>query len=210
MGFSDRILGKKNVNGGPHIESVSPVLALAGGEVRIAGSGLRPQQWQRPRVQFGEVEGGIVISSDTFLVARVPEGATSGPVVVASDGHVSNAHTVKVAVPIAENLHPVTNPCLLYTSEIRIAGENYSRSLPQKEFWLRRARSAKIRPPRENNCAGEFCQSSRGADQACRTRNREPRRECRSAGGAHRSDLRPIRLRPEARRWWWSPPGFAP
>ncbi len=42
MGFSDRILGKKNVNGGPHIESVSPALALAGGEVRIAGSGLRP------------------------------------------------------------------------------------------------------------------------------------------------------------------------
>jgi len=45
-------------------------------------------------------------------VARVPEGATSGPVVVAADGHVSNAHTVKVAVPIAENLHPVTNPAL--------------------------------------------------------------------------------------------------
>ncbi len=80
MGFSERLLGKKNVNGGPHIESVSPVLALAGGEVRIAGSGLRPQQYQRPRVQFGEVEGGVVISSDSFLVARVPEGATSGPV----------------------------------------------------------------------------------------------------------------------------------
>src|SRR5580700_936262 len=112
MGFSDRILGKKSVNGGPHIESVSPVLALAGGEVRIAGSGLRPPQYQRPRVQFGEVEGGVVISSDGFLVARVPEGATSGPVVVATDGHVSNPHTVKVAVPIAENLHPVTSPAL--------------------------------------------------------------------------------------------------
>src|SRR5271169_7082578 len=112
MGFSDRILGKKSVNGGPHIESVSPVLALAGGEVRIAGSGLRPPQFQRPRVQFGEVEGGVVISSDAFLVARVPEGATSGPVVVATDGHVSNPHTVKVAVPIAENLHPVTSPAL--------------------------------------------------------------------------------------------------
>src|SRR5271169_3679695 len=112
MGFSDRILGKKSVNGGPHIESVSPVLALAGGEVRIAGSGLRPPQFQRPRVQFGEVEGGVVISSDAFLVARVPEGATSGPVVVTTDGHVSNAHNVKVAVPIAENLHPVTNPAL--------------------------------------------------------------------------------------------------
>src|SRR5271155_4934314 len=112
MGFSERILGKKNVNGGPRIESVSPALALAGGEVRIAGSGLRPQQWQRPQGQFGDVEGGIVVSSDSFLVARVPYGATSGPVVVATDGHVSNAHTVKVAVPIAENLQPVTHPAL--------------------------------------------------------------------------------------------------
>src|ERR1700678_1596240 len=112
MGFSDRLLGKKSVNGGPHIESVSPVLALAGGEIRIAGSGLRPQQYLRPRVQFGEVEAGLVISSNSFLVARVPPGAASGPVVVATDGHISNAHTVKVAVPIADNLHPVTNPAL--------------------------------------------------------------------------------------------------
>jgi sugar lactone lactonase YvrE len=112
MAFSDRILGKKNVNGGPRIEAVSPALALAGGEVRITGSGLRPQDLRRPRVQFGEVEGSVVVSSDAFLVARVPDGATSGPVVVATDGHVSNAHNVKVAVPIAENLHPVTNAAL--------------------------------------------------------------------------------------------------
>jgi sugar lactone lactonase YvrE len=112
MGFSDRILGKKNVNGGPHIEAVAPALALAGGEIRITGSGLRPQDLRRPQVQFGAVEGSVVVSSDAFLVARVPDGATSGPVVVATDGHVSNAHTVKVAVPIAENLHPVTNPAI--------------------------------------------------------------------------------------------------
>jgi len=112
MGFSDRILGRKSVNGGPHIEAVAPALAMAGGEVRITGTGLRPQELRRPKVQFGDVEGSLVVSSEAFLVARVPEGATSGPVVVASDGHVSNAHTVRVAVPIAENLHPVTNPAL--------------------------------------------------------------------------------------------------
>jgi streptogramin lyase len=112
MSLSDRILGKKNVNGGPHIEAVTPAAALAGGEIRIIGSGLRPQELRRPKVQFGAVEGSVVVSSDAFLVARVPEGATSGPVVVATNGHVSNAHTVKVAVPIAENLHPVTNPAL--------------------------------------------------------------------------------------------------
>src|SRR6202047_2950045 len=112
MGFSNRILGKKNVNGGPHIDTVAPSLALAGGELRITGSGLRPQELQRPQVKFGEFEGSIIVSSEGFLVARVPEGATSGPVVVATNGHVSNSHTVKVAVPIADNLHPVTNPAL--------------------------------------------------------------------------------------------------
>src|ERR1700728_4742855 len=112
MGFSDRILGRKSVNGGPHLEAVAPALALAGGEVRITGTGLRPQELRRPKVQFGDVEGSVVVSSEAFLVARVPEGATSGPVVVASDSRLSNAHTVRVAVPIAENLHPVTNPAL--------------------------------------------------------------------------------------------------
>lgn len=112
MGFSDRILGKKNVNGGPRIEGISPALAIAGGEIRINGSGLRPQDLRRPRVQFGEMEASVVVSSDAFLVARVPEGATSGPVVVATDGHVSNGLPIKVASLIAENLHPVTNPAL--------------------------------------------------------------------------------------------------
>ena len=112
MGFSDRILGRKNVNGGPHIDTVSPAFALTGGEVRIVGSGLRPPELLRPRVKFGELEAPVVVSSDGFVVTRVPEGATSGSVIVATDGHVSNAHPVKVAVPIAENLHPVTNPAL--------------------------------------------------------------------------------------------------
>jgi sugar lactone lactonase YvrE len=112
MGISDRLLGKKNVNGKPRIDAVEPSAALPGGEIRIIGSGLRPQDLRRPRVQFGNVEGAVVISSDQFLVARVPEGAHTGPVVVAADGHESNPHDVRVAVTIAENLHPVTNPAL--------------------------------------------------------------------------------------------------
>src|SRR5581483_6083320 len=112
MAISDRILGKKNVNGKPHLELVQPTAALPGGEVRLTGKSLRPHERRRPRVQFGEVEGSVLISSDEFLVARVPEGATSGPVVVSTNGHVSNAVQVKVALPIAESLHPVTNPAL--------------------------------------------------------------------------------------------------
>src|SRR5579862_5298571 len=112
MGITNRLLGKKNVNGKPHIENVSPAAALPGGEIRINGNSLRPAELKRPRVQFNEVDGAIVISSDDFLVARVPDGATSGPVSVTANGNVSNAQSMKVAVPIADNLHPVTNPAL--------------------------------------------------------------------------------------------------
>src|SRR5271165_2759595 len=112
MSISDRLLGKKNVNGKPHIEAVAPSFALPGGEVRIIGKSLRPHELRRPSVRFGEIEGAVLISSDDFVVARVPEGAASGPVVVGANGHVSNPHSIKIAVPVAGDLHPVTNPAL--------------------------------------------------------------------------------------------------
>jgi sugar lactone lactonase YvrE len=112
MGISDRLLGKKNVNGHPRIETVHPSAALPGGEVRITGTSLHPPELRRPKVRFGEIEGSILVSSDEFLIARVPAGASSGPIVVSTNGHASNPHQIEVAVPIAENLHPVTNPAL--------------------------------------------------------------------------------------------------
>src|SRR5436305_1312217 len=112
MGISDRLLGKKNLNGKPHIEAVAPNFALPGGEVRIVGSSLRPAELRRPSVRFGEVEGAVVIGADDFVIARVPDAAVSGPVVVGTNGHVSNAHAIQIAVPIADNLHPVTNPAV--------------------------------------------------------------------------------------------------
>src|SRR5271165_4615697 len=108
----DRKAGTKNVNGKPHIDAIDPVCALPGGEIRITGSSLRPHELRRPRVHFGDVDGSIIISSQQFIVARVPEGASSGNVVVATNGHSSNPRQVRVAVPIAENLHPVANPAV--------------------------------------------------------------------------------------------------
>jgi len=112
MGITDRLRGKKNINGHPHIDAVQPAAALPGGEVRITGSGLRPPEMRRPRVRFGESEAAVIVSSDQFLVARVPFGTSSGAVVVSTNGQSSNSHDVKVAVPIADDLHPVTNPAL--------------------------------------------------------------------------------------------------
>jgi len=112
MTLSNRLLGKKNVNGQPRIEAVTPAAALPGGEVRILGSSLRPPELRRPRVRFGDIEASVVISSDDFVIAKVPLEAASGPVVVSTNGHSSNSQQIKVATTIAENLHPVTNPAL--------------------------------------------------------------------------------------------------
>ena len=108
----DRKTGTKNVNGKPHIDSIDPDCALPGGEIRILGSGLRSQEFRRPQVHFGEVDGSVIVSSEQFILARVPEGAASGQVVVATNGAKSNPGRVRVAAPIAENLHPVANPAI--------------------------------------------------------------------------------------------------
>jgi len=109
MSLSDKLLGKKTVNGKPHIEAITPACALP-----VARSASPARTFARPNSAaqraLRDVEGSVLISSDDFVVARVPEGAASGPIVIGTNGHVSNAHTIQVAAPIADNLHPVTNP----------------------------------------------------------------------------------------------------
>jgi hypothetical protein len=106
------LLGKKNVNGHPHVDAVEPRAVLPGGEIRLRGASLRPPDYQRPSVQIGDVSAPVLISADDFIVAAVPEDAASGPVVVSTNGHKSNPVDVRVAVTIAEELHPVANPAL--------------------------------------------------------------------------------------------------
>ena len=112
MGISETFLGKKNVNGNPYIDSIQPPASLPGGEVRIIGRSLKPPQLAKPEVSFSGVPGSIIVSSEDFVVARVPSGAQSGQVLVHTNGHVSNSREIKIAVPIAESLHPVANPAL--------------------------------------------------------------------------------------------------
>ena len=112
MSISERLLGKRDANGKPHIDAILPPFALPGGEIYITGKSLRPHEMQRPTVRFGELEGSVLISSDEFVIARVPDEAQSGPIVVEAQGQVSNGSAIRVAVPIADNLHPVANPAV--------------------------------------------------------------------------------------------------
>jgi hypothetical protein len=106
------LLGKKSVNGHPQIESIEPAAGLPGGEVRILGTGLNPQGLRRPRVRFGDVDGSVVVSTHRFVIARVPDGAQSGPLRLTINEETSNPQDFRVGTTIAENLHPVTNPAI--------------------------------------------------------------------------------------------------
>src|SRR3954469_8065656 len=106
------IFAKKNTNGKPRIDSVVPAAALPGGEVRIVGAGLKPPELRRPIVEFGDAEAAIVVSSENFVVARVPDAAESGNIIVKTDEHQSNTHEVQVGLLIADSLHPVTSPAV--------------------------------------------------------------------------------------------------
>jgi len=99
-------------NGIPHIERITPAAAIPGGEITIHGRGFVSRGHARPVVRFGEAEAALTLSSETRLIARVPEGATGGMVQVATNGHESKPHPVHIGMQIADNLHPVTNPAV--------------------------------------------------------------------------------------------------
>ncbi|MBZ5596203.1 MAG: IPT/TIG domain-containing protein [Acidobacteriia bacterium] len=97
-------------NGRPQIAQVSPVAAIAGGEFQIQGRGFAKAD--RPRVVIGEVAAPIIISSDSFLIVRVPEGVSDGDLVIQNGEQASQAWTCDIGIPIADNLHPVGNPAV--------------------------------------------------------------------------------------------------
>ena len=99
-------------NGIPRIERVTPGAAIPGGEVTIHGSGFEPRNNTRPRVRFGDAEGSLLVSAESFLIARVPEGAAGGTVRVATARAESPPFPISLGLQIADNLHPVANPAV--------------------------------------------------------------------------------------------------
>jgi hypothetical protein len=101
---------RKNADGKPQISEVVPNAAIAGGELQIRGTGFAKSQ--PPRVTLGDVEARVIIGSDSFVVARVPDGVSAGDLVVESGGQVSSARACEIGVQIAESIHPVANPAV--------------------------------------------------------------------------------------------------
>jgi len=113
----------------PQIAAVSPVAAIPGGEFQIRGKGLAPAgasvsasgvtgsgrsvsddgRDTRAQVRFGSVPAPIVIGSDSFIIARVPDGASGSEITIGGD-HQSSAWRCEIGIQIADGLHPVANP----------------------------------------------------------------------------------------------------
>src|ERR1700733_14159757 len=95
---------RKSSNG-PQISDVSPAAAIPGGEFVIRGKGLAGTD--RPHIKFGELAAPIVIGSDSFVIARVPEGAPAGEMTVGRA-----PYKCEIGILIADSLHPVSNPVI--------------------------------------------------------------------------------------------------
>ena len=93
---------RKSPDNKPQIAQVTPPAAIAGGELQIRGKGFARSE--RPLVTIGEIGASLVVSSDSFVIARVPDGASAGDLVIRSAGQASDSWACDIGVLIAENL----------------------------------------------------------------------------------------------------------
>lgn len=96
----------------PHLDHISPPAAMPGGQIDVVGSNLDPCASHLPHATIGDTPAPVILSRPTRATVSIPEGAISGDLVLHRNGHASNPLDVRVAVPMAENLHPVANPAV--------------------------------------------------------------------------------------------------
>ena len=94
----------------PVISGVEPPAAITGGELHIRGQHLATAGW--PTVRFGDRAAQLIVAGDSYIIARVPEAAVQGEVLVSSGGLESRMHEMHLGVQIADSLHPVANPAV--------------------------------------------------------------------------------------------------
>jgi DNA-binding beta-propeller fold protein YncE len=96
----------------PHLDHVTPIAAMPGGEIDIHGANLSPHGSKILHATIGDTPAPTLLSRPTRATIQIPEGAISGDLILHHNGHASNSLNLRVAVPMAENLHPVANPAV--------------------------------------------------------------------------------------------------
>ncbi len=94
----------------PQIENVSPMAAIAGGEIQIRGHGLA--QSAKPVVTMGGAAARVVVGSESYIVVRVPDGVSAQELSLSNGGKRSVTWPCQIGLQIADSLHPVGNPAI--------------------------------------------------------------------------------------------------
>ena len=94
----------------PHLASLHPSAAMPDGVIDVRGDRLAGAS--RPTAMVGDTPAPLAFTSGNRVTLRVPEGAISGEVTLSMGDHRSNALALNVAVPLADNLHPIANPAV--------------------------------------------------------------------------------------------------
>ncbi len=99
-------------NGGqrPIIDRLSPAAAIPGGDVHIHGKGFLGAP--RAQVSIGGMDAQLVVSSDRFVVARVPDSEGKGRLTVSSGTAASEPAEIAVGTLLSGSLHPVASPAV--------------------------------------------------------------------------------------------------
>ena len=94
----------------PHLVSLRPAAAMPDGVIDVRGDHLGGAL--RPTALVGDTPAALALTSSSRVILRVPDGAISGGVTLSLGDRRSNALPLHVAVPLAENLHPIANPAV--------------------------------------------------------------------------------------------------
>jgi sugar lactone lactonase YvrE len=92
----------------PSVQTIRPQAALPGGELELLGTDLGPGL----TAQISGVETLVTLARPTRATLKVPEGVLPGDLIATQAGSDSAPRHVQIAVPMAENLHPVANPAV--------------------------------------------------------------------------------------------------
>jgi hypothetical protein len=100
----------------PHLERLEPRAAIPGGSFEVIGTHLLEHTNdgpQLPRAFFGDLEASLDLARPNRMTVRVPEGAISSDLVLRTgSAAVSNPLHASIGVPMAEDLHMVSNPAV--------------------------------------------------------------------------------------------------
>jgi len=97
----------------PHPHTLTPHAAIPGGAFEITGTHLLQSKTPNlPHATFGETEASLDVSRETRARIRVPNGAISSDLTLHRDGLTSNILHANIGVPMAEELHLVSNPAV--------------------------------------------------------------------------------------------------